>query len=64
MTGARNPAYCGTCGVFVTGLWSHENRCKSHKQKLAIILANINLLRPRVCAASIQLPDDKPTPSK
>ena len=58
---ARNPTYCGVCGVFVTGLWSHEHRCKSHLAKLAAIKAENNLLRPKVSAPTIQLPDDKLT---
>ena len=44
---SRNPTRCGVCGVWITGLWAHEARSKSHKQKLALIKqrnkANSNL---------------------
>jgi hypothetical protein len=61
---ARHPTYCGVCGIWITGLWSHENRCKSHKVKLALIKARINLQRGKLSTGTIVNTHDKPTPDE
>ena len=61
MPSTRRPTYCGVCSVWITGLSTHEQRCKSHALKLAIIKANNNLRRGQLSAATISVSHDKTT---
>ena len=55
---AQNKTYCGTCNLWLAGLWTHEARSKSHRQKLAIIKAeNIKLGRGRCASTIVNTPD-------
>ena len=33
---ARNPTYCGVCGIWLSGLWSHQ-RTKNHRVNMDAI---------------------------
>ena len=57
---AKNPSHCPVCDKWLTNLWTHERRSKTHQDKLANIKA-INFHRETISATTIKLTNDEPT---